>query len=158
MRSVRAMALIPVAALLVAACGDDSAATDASTADTAVTVATTTSVAAQTTLVVIETVPGTEAPQVTTPETAIDGPVQIDVVVGVDSSPDRVVPVQLGADVTLNITNPNAADEFHIHGIELEQEADAGQMITFNFVADQPGSFEVESHVTDGVLVTITVS
>ncbi|MDO9175536.1 MAG: hypothetical protein Q7V62_12085, partial [Actinomycetota bacterium] len=73
-------------------------------------------------------------------------------------SPDRVVPVQLGADVTLNITNPNAADEFHIHGIELEQEADAGQMITFNFVADQPGSFEVESHVTDGVLVTITVS
>jgi heme/copper-type cytochrome/quinol oxidase subunit 2 len=63
----------------------------------------------------------------------------------------------VGSDVQLNITNPDAADEFHIHGIELEQSVDAGVTATFNFVADTAGTFEVESHETEDVLVIIEV-
>ena len=101
---------------------------------------------------------GTTVVQVTTPETAVDGPVQIDVVVGVDSGEDRVVKVKVSADITLNITNPDAADEFHVHGVELEQSVDAGVMATFNFTLDEAGTYEVESHVTDDVLLIIEVS
>jgi hypothetical protein len=150
MTTARARALIPLAALILAACGDDDV-----TSDTTETTVTTVPATDAATTTVLTTVPGTTAPQDTTPETAIDGPVQIDVMVGVDSGPDRIVPVQVGEDITLNLTNPSAPDEFHIHGIELEQEADAGQMITWNFVIDTPGTYEVESHVTEDVLVVI---
>jgi heme/copper-type cytochrome/quinol oxidase subunit 2 len=154
MRTFRSLAFIPAAALLFAACGDDSA-ENSTSADTSVN----TVVADVTTTAAPDTPVVTEAPvttvEVTVPETAVDGPVQIDVVVGLDSGPERVVQVKVGSDVTLNITNPDAADEFHVHGIDLEQAADAGVMITMNFTIDAAGIYEVESHVTDGVLVVI---
>ena len=155
MRTVRALASIPVALLLLGACGDDSS---SSTAESPTTVATSTVPAATTTAATPDTAAagaGTTVVQVTTPETAVDGPVQIDVVVGLDSGPARIVPVKVGSDVTLNITNPDAADEFHVHGIDLEQAADAGVMITMNFTIDAAGTYEVESHVTHGILVVI---
>ena len=138
-------------ALTAAACSDDDS--SSGTADTtATTAAAATTVAATTTMP-----PSTLAPVETVAPTAPDGPVQIDAVVGVDSGEDRVEYVQAGEDVTLNITNPDAADEFHIHGIDLEQEVAAGVMATFNFTADTPGTYEVESHVTEAVLVVIVV-
>jgi hypothetical protein len=152
MRTLRALALIPATAILLVACGnDDEASTDSTVAET--TVPAVDSSAATTTLPASDTT----APQETTVETAVDGPVQIDVVVGLDSGPDRVELVKVGSDVQINITNPDAADEFHIHGIELEQSVDAGVTATFNFVADTAGTFEVESHVTEDVLVVIEV-
>lgn len=153
MRTLRALALIPATAILLVACGnDDETSTDSTVAETTVPAADTT--AASTTLLSA----GTTAPQDTTPQTAPDGPVQIDVVVGLDSAADRVELVKAGSEVQLNITNPDAADEFHIHGIELEKAVDAGVTATFNFVADTPGTYEVESHVTEDVLVIIEVS
>ena len=153
MRTLRALALIPATAILLVACGnDDETSTDSTVAETTVPAANTT--AASTTLPSA----GTTAPQDTTPQTAPDGPVQIDVVVGLDSAADRVELVKAGSEVQLNITNPDAADEFHIHGIELEKAVDAGVTATFNFVADTPGTYEVESHVTEDVLVIIEVS
>lgn len=152
MRTLRALALIPATAILLVACGnDDETSTDSTVAET--TVPAVDSSAATTTLPASDTT----APQETTVETAVDGPVQIDVVVGLDSGPDRVELVKVGSDVQLNITNPDAADEFHIHGIELEQSVDAGVTATFNFVADTAGTFEVESHETEDVLVIIEV-
>jgi hypothetical protein len=152
MRTLRALALIPATAILLVACGnDDETSTDSTVAETTVPAAD--SSAATTTLPASDTT----APQETTVETAVDGPVQIDVVVGLDSGPDRVELVKVGSDVQLNITNPDAADEFHIHGIELEQSVDAGVTATFNFVADTAGTFEVESHETEDVLVIIEV-
>jgi hypothetical protein len=152
MRTLRALALIPATAILLVACGnDDETSTDGTVAET--TVPAVDSSAATTTLPASDTT----APQETTVETAVDGPVQIDVVVGLDSGPDRVELVKVGSDVQLNITNPDAADEFHIHGIELEQSVDAGVTATFNFVADTAGTFEVESHETEDVLVVIEV-
>ena len=155
MRTFRSLAIIPAAALLLlAACGDDTTASSGpdSSGETA---ATTSEPSDLTTVAPVVTVAPVTTLEVTVPETAVDGPVQIDVVVGLDSGPDRVVPVKVGSDVTLNITNPNAADEFHVHGIELEQAADAGVMITMNFTIDAPGTYEVESHITDGVLLVI---
>lgn len=153
MRTVRALAVIPVALLFLGACGSDDSPSSAGSDTTPGT-----TVAVDTTALDATTVPGTDATvttEATVPETAVDGPVQIDVVVGVDSGADRVVQVKVGSDVTLNLTNPDAADEFHLHGIELEKEAAAGEMITFNFKVTEAGTYEVESHVTEDVLVVI---
>lgn len=152
MRTLHLLAVVPLAALTLAACGND----DSSSADTTAAAVDTT-VAAGDATTTLPAPTQTEAPQDTTPATAIDGPVQIDVVVGTDSGPDRVEKVKVGSDVTLNITNPDAADEFHIHDIELEQSVDAGVTATFNFVADTAGTFEVESHTTEDVLLVIEV-
>lgn len=101
--------------------------------------------------------PDPTTPADTSPALVTSGPVQIDIVVGRDSGPDRVEQIALGSDVTVNITNPEAADEFHLHGIELERSVGAGVMATFNFTANTAGSFELESHVTGGVLVVLVV-
>jgi ABC-type Fe3+-hydroxamate transport system substrate-binding protein len=147
MRTLRALVIMPFAVLALSACGSDDATTDATSgADTTAAAVDTTAAGGTDTSV-----------EDTTPVTAIDGPVQIDVVVGVDSGEDRVEHVKVGSDVTLNITNPNAADEFHVHVIELEQSVDAGVTATFNFVADTAGTYEVESHVTEDVLLVIEV-
>lgn len=154
MRTVRAMALIPVAALLLGACSDDSK----SSADTAAITSPAGSLPEGTDPAVETTVADSMAAETTvdtTPVTAIEGPVQIDVVVGVDSGPDRIVKVTVGADITLNITNPNADDEYHVHGIDIEQEAAAGEMATINFTITEAGTYEVESHITEDVLVII---
>jgi hypothetical protein len=145
MRTLRALALIPVAGLLLAACGDSTSSD------------TTTPASAPVTTAPVSTVVSSSVAD-TTPATAVDGPVQIDVKVGTDSGPDRVEKVKLGSDVTLNITNADAADEYHVHTIDLEQKVDKGVTATFNFVADTPGTYEVESHLTETVLLVIEVA
>jgi hypothetical protein len=148
MRNLRALAVVPVASLLFVACGGDKSTTD--TAQPAVE--TTVAAVADTTVAASDT-----SVDDTTPITAIDGPVQIDVMVGVDSSETRVEKVKVGNDVTLNITNPNAADSYHVHVVDLEQDVEKGVTATFNFVADTVGTIEVESHITEKVLVVIEV-
>lgn len=156
MSTLRHLTLLSVLAVATVACSDDSACacTDTTPPSPATTIA-----ALDTT--VASTGGGADTTQVafesTVAPTAIDGPVQIDVLVGTDSGPDRVELVKVGADVTLNITNPSAADEYHVHGIDLEQKADAGVMVTLNFTIDAPGTYEVESHVTEDVLLVIEV-
>ena len=144
MATLRTLALIPATALLLAACGDS-----ASSSTTGAPATAPASSAAPD--------PGVTNPVDTTPVTAVDGPVQIDVMVGTDSGPDRIEKVKLGSDVTLNITNPGADDEFHVHTIDLEQKVAKGVTATFNFVADTPGTYEVESHTTETVLLVIEV-
>jgi len=152
MRTIRHLSLLAVFAFGAVACSDDTPVTSATTAaGAATTVAATDTTAA----IVVDTTQ--VAPETTVAATAIEGPVQIDVVVGTDSGPDRIEKVTAGADVTLNITNPNAADEYHVHGIDLEQKAGPGVMATMNFTLDTPGTYEVESHVTEEVLLVIEV-
>ena len=92
--------------------------------------------------------------------TAASAPVVISVVVGTDSSPDRVEKIPLGAQVTLTLTDPNSDEEYHVHGYELGDgvEMTKGQPEVFEFVADKAGDFEVESHTTETVLVILRVS
>ena len=80
--------------------------------------------------------------------------VTVDVTVGVDSSETRREEVALGAPVTLNVTNPGADDEFHLHGYDIELE---GTDVTFNFVANETGDFELETHDTEEVLLELSV-
>lgn len=155
MRTFRSMAFMLTAAGLFAACGDGTEASSNTGASSETVAIDGALPAPDSTVTPVVTAAPVTTIEVTVPETAVDGPVQIDVVVGLDSGPDRIVPVKAGSDVTLNITNPDAADEFHVHGIDLEQSAAAGVMITMNFTIDAPGRYEVESHVTDGILVVI---
>jgi hypothetical protein len=56
--------------------------------------------------------------------------------------------------VTINVTS-TAAEDYHLHGYDLEQKADAGTTSTFNFTADQTGQFDLESHVTENTLLVL---
>ncbi len=104
------------------------------------------------TVAVVTTVASTES-------TMSDGSVTIDVVVGENSGPDRVEEVALGSQVTLNFTNNEAEDEYHVHGYDLGGGmTKKGDTKTFTFTADKAGEYEVESHLTEAVLMVLRVS
>jgi hypothetical protein len=133
----RAIPLVACVALLVACGGSSTSDTTSPATGTADTVVTDTS--------------GTPAGKLAA--------VTVDVTVGVDSSATRRVDVALGAPVTLNITNPGADDEFHLHGYDLSPGmTPKGETASISFTADKAGEFEVESHVTEEVLVVLVVS
>jgi hypothetical protein len=88
----------------------------------------------------------------------VAGPVEIAVTVGVDSSPDRTVEVPLGAEVNVRLSNPDADDNFHLHGYDLSPgDTPKGEVAIITFTADTAGDFEIESHVTDKVLIIISI-
>jgi hypothetical protein len=49
------------------------------------------------------------------------------------------------------------AEDYHLHGYDLEQKADAGKTSTFEFTADQTGQFDLESHLTEKTLLVLVV-
>ncbi len=80
------------------------------------------------------------------------------VVVGENSGPDQTLTVAQGSTVRLFFVNPNEDDEIHLHGYDLGgSEVSAGEEAIFEFVADETGTFEVESHVTGEVLMVLVV-
>ena len=90
--------------------------------------------------------------------TISDGSITIEVVVGENSGPDRVEEVPLGTEVTLQFTNPDADDEYHVHGYDLGGGVTKkGEMKTFTFTADKAGDYEIESHISEKVLAVIRV-
>ena len=93
-----------------------------------------------------------------TSTTISDGSITIEVVVGENSGPDRVEEVPLGTEVTLQFTNPDADDEYHVHGYDLGGGVTKkGEMKTFSFTADKAGDYEIESHISEKVLAVIRV-
>ena len=104
----------------------------------------------------------TTIPSAATPTNPTDSkmaaPTEVSVIVGTDSSPDRIEEVALGANVQVTLSNPNADDEFHLHGYDLSPgETKMGEASIISFTADKTGDFEIESHVTEDVLVIIRV-
>ena len=155
MRTLRTLLVLPALGLALAACSSDAdPAASGSTSPTTGAVDTTVPVQSTNAIGADTTTPGSD---VTTLPSLQDGPVQIDVMVGTDSGPTRVEAVTAGSEITWNITNPDAEDEYHVHGIDLEQKAAKGEMATMNFTLDTPGTYEVESHVTEDVLLVIEV-
>ena len=151
MTTFRALALIPAALVILIACSDDSSQANVTAAPPKTTEATTRPVVSG---------PATSDPATSEPAgstTVPEGPIQIDVLVGTDDSPTRVENVRLGSSVTINVTDPAAADEFHLHGYDIEQAVDADVTATFNFDANQAGAFELESHNTGNVLLILQV-
>ena len=104
----------------------------------------------------------TTIPSAATPTNPTDSkmaaPTEDSVIVGTDSSPDRIEEVALGANVQVTLSNPNADDEFHLHGYDLSPgETKMGEVSIISFTADKVGDFEIESHITEDVLVIIRV-
>jgi hypothetical protein len=92
------------------------------------------------------------------PSAKIAGPIEISVTVGTDSATDRVEEVPLGSQVNITLTNPNADDEFHLHEYDLSTgDTPKGEAAVISFTADKAGLFDLESHVTDEVLVIISI-
>jgi hypothetical protein len=92
------------------------------------------------------------------PSAKIAGPIEISVTIGTDSATDRVEEVPLGSQVNITLTNPNADDEFHLHEYDLSTgETPKGEAAVISFTADKAGLFDLESHVTDEVLVIISI-
>jgi hypothetical protein len=100
----------------------------------------------------------TTVPQTTTVP-ATGEPLEIDVTVGDDSDPDRIEIVDLGSSVTITLVNPNSADEYHLHGYDISTKKMApGVPATISFTATKAGTFELESHITENVLVVLEIS
>ena len=92
------------------------------------------------------------------PSAKVAGPIEISVTVGTDSATDRVEEVPLGSQVNITLTNPNADDEFHLHEYDLSTgDTPKGKAAVISFTADKAGLFDLESHVTDEVLVVISI-
>ena len=92
------------------------------------------------------------------PSAKVAGPTEISVTVGTDSAVDRVEEVPLGSQVNITLKNPNADDEFHLHEYDLSTgDTPKGESAVISFTADKAGLFDLESHVTDEVLVIISI-
>jgi hypothetical protein len=84
--------------------------------------------------------------------------IEISVIVGEDSGPDRTETVALGSTVRISLVNSDSEDDFHLHGYDIASgEVPTGEEAVIEFVADAAGEFEMESHVTGEVLLVITV-
>jgi FtsP/CotA-like multicopper oxidase with cupredoxin domain len=90
--------------------------------------------------------------------TTASGPVTIAVTIaGGKVTPSAATyEVAKGSTVTITVTS-DAADTIHVHGYEIEKDVVAGTPLTISFIADQTGSFEVETHVTEVTIATLNV-
>ncbi len=61
--------------------------------------------------------------------------------------------VVIGAPVTIHVI-AEVEDEFHLHGYDIEL---SGDDVTFEFVADKLGDFELEGHESGEVLLNLSV-
>ena len=99
-----------------------------------------------------------EATSEETSATATDEVVEISVIIGQTSGSAVAYQATLGSTVRLKILNPDADDEFHLHGYDLESGVTpAGQEAIVEFTADKLGIFDLESHVTGEWILTLVV-
>ena len=89
--------------------------------------------------------------------TATDEPTEISVIIGQTSGSAVAYQATLGSKVQIKLLNPDADDEFHLHGYELTATATAGQEVSIEFTADQLGTFDLESHTTGDWILTLVV-
>ena len=84
--------------------------------------------------------------------------VEISVIIGQTSGSAVAYQATLGSTVQIKILNPDADDEFHLHGYDLESGVTpAGQEAIIEFTADKLGIFDLESHVTGEWILTLVV-
>jgi len=66
------------------------------------------------------------------------------------------VKVAEGSQVQLLVSS-DVDDEVHVHGYDIEKEVAAGQSVTIDLTANQPGVFEGETHESDLLLLQLQV-
>jgi FtsP/CotA-like multicopper oxidase with cupredoxin domain len=90
--------------------------------------------------------------------TATGDVVEISLIVGENTGPDMKQTVSLGASVRITVTNPNGPDEIHVHGYDISTgEMAKGQEAVIEFVASNAGTFDLESHVSEEIVLILTV-
>jgi FtsP/CotA-like multicopper oxidase with cupredoxin domain len=97
---------------------------------------------------------GAESSAVTS-DTAI---VEISLTIGENSGPNEQQQVALGSTVRLSVVNPNASDEIHVHGYDISTgDMAAGETSVIEFIADEAGTFDIESHISEEVVLLLIV-
>ena len=100
----------------------------------------------------------TVAIETTDTATATGDVVEIALIVGENTGADVKQTVPLGASVRITVTNPNGPDEIHVHGYDISTgEMAEGQEAVIEFVASNAGTFDLESHVSEEVVLILTV-
>jgi hypothetical protein len=81
------------------------------------------------------------------------------ITVGENTGVDVVIDVVQGAQVVLNVVNPNSHDDIHLHGYDLSTGSlEKGEIGTMTFQATQVGDFEIESHESQELVSILRVS
>ena len=83
--------------------------------------------------------------------------VEVDYSGGKVTGVDARVPVKLGERVVLRFTS-DVVEEIHVHGYDLYTDLVPGTPAEITFVADIPGSFEVELHEAGRPLFQLRVA
>ena len=84
--------------------------------------------------------------------------VEINLIVGENTGPEVKQNVPVGSTVRITFVNPNGPDEIHIHGYDLTTgEMEQGQESVIEFVASTTGTFDLESHVSEEIVMILTV-
>jgi len=97
---------------------------------------------------------GAESSAVTS-DTAI---VEISLTIGENSGPNEQQQVALGSTVRLSVVNPNTSDEIHVHGYDISTgDMAAGETSVIEFIADEAGTFDIESHISEEVVLLLIV-
>jgi hypothetical protein len=147
---LRRLAALSVGVVVLVGCGSSSS-----------TKATTTVASGANTTAAAEDPPvSTAAPA--TPASVANRAATIDVTVGKDdfetTGGKSVFSVPKGTAVTINLTDPNADNDFHLHGYDVEQSGKKGEKATISVTADTTGQFDLESHTTNKVVVVLVVT
>jgi hypothetical protein len=137
--SVRTAALAAVPFLLLAACGDDDPATTPTSAAPSTTAPVVTTTSATPSLTASG---GPGCPIQTAPDPAATV-VTASVIAKKVTAPSRSVTVKVGSKVRVAITT-DVADEVHVHTYDLKEDVAAGCTSAIDFVANIPGTVEVE--------------
>ena len=83
---------------------------------------------------------------------------EIDLTVGESTGASVVHTVPVGSTVRISIVNKDEEDDYHLHGYDVASgEVPAGETATIELVANEVGSFELESHHSGDLLMTLVV-
>lgn len=100
--------------------------------------------------------PGTGEPSASASPTPDAELIQFEISDGVaEPSLDRVT-VEQGTTVRIEVTS-DEADELHLHGYDLHADVGPGEEGVIEFVADEPGLFELETHDSGLLLLQLAV-
>ena len=84
--------------------------------------------------------------------------VEINLIVGENTGPEVKQTVPVGSTVRITFVNPNGPDEIHVHGYDLTTgEMTQGRESVIEFVASTTGTFDLESHVSEEIVMILTV-
>ncbi|MEY3148100.1 MAG: hypothetical protein RL688_1319 [Actinomycetota bacterium] len=87
------------------------------------------------------------------PESGTPSTESVSIEIDADAGVSEVASVALGSPVVIQVFSETEQD-FHLHGFDIDL---MGDDVTFDFIADKLGDFELESHESGEILLTISV-